>query len=68
MPRPSLSAPPSQSETSVPKPVNEQGAHYFERGTKSRNNARGSGSLFKTEFLDGRGGEIVARFFIESAE
>jgi replication factor A1 len=35
---------------------------------KSQNNARGSGTLFKIEILDDRGGDIVACFFKESAE
>jgi replication factor A1 len=35
---------------------------------KSWNNARGSGTLFKIELLDDRGGEIAACFFKESAD
>jgi len=35
---------------------------------KSWNNARGSGTLFKIELLDDRGGEIAACFFKETAE
>jgi hypothetical protein len=48
--------------------VDDQGAHYAERGHEVAEQCKGSGNLFKIELLDDCGVKMVACFFKESAE